>query len=189
MIYRAFIALVFVAVIVGSVMLGGQQREPVSRTTVDNAAADLGYAARQARVIETGADGHPLYTLDAALIKKPPGTTEIQLQQVRLGFRDVSGNQWTGTADRGVAQQDTGSVGKVELSGNVVVSGVLPGSDTHVNIGTEQLSIDTRAETVETEEPVTLTTPKAKMTAKGLSTNLNEGLVHLKSNVHGTYLP
>jgi LPS export ABC transporter protein LptC len=58
-----------------------------------------------------------------------------------------------------------------------------------VNIGTEQLSVDTRAETVETEDPVTLTTPKAKMTAKGLSTNLSDGLVHLKSNVHGTYFP
>ena len=189
MIYRAFIVLVFIAVIVGSVMLGGQQRKPVSRTTVDNAAADLGYAARQARVIETGADGHPLYTLDATLIKRPPGTTEIQLQQVRLGFRDATGNQWTGTADHGIAQQDTGSIGKVELSGDVQVSGVLPGSDTHVNIGTEQLSVDTRAETVETEDPVTFTTPKAKMTAKGFSTNLNDGLVHLKSNVHGTYFP
>ena len=73
-----------------------------------------------------GADGHPLYTLDAALINKPPGTTEIQLQQVRLGFRDAPGISGRARADHGVAQQDTGSVGKVELSGNVQVTGVFP---------------------------------------------------------------
>ena len=189
MIYRAFIVLVFVGVIIGSVILGGQQREAVSPTTVDNAAADLGYAARQARVIETGVDGHPLYTLDAALIKKPPGTTQIQLQQVRLGFRDASGDQWTGTAASGVAQQDAGTVGKVDLSGDVQVSGRLPGTQTQLNLGTDQLSVDTRAQTVQTEDLVTFTVPGAKMTAKGFSTNLNDGLVHLKSNVHGTYLP
>ncbi len=189
MIYRAFIVLVFLAVIIGSVMLGSQQREAVSPTTVDNAAADLGYAARQARVIETGPDGHPLYTLDASLIKKPPGTTQIQLQQVRLTFRDAAGQQWTGTADSGVAQQDAGSLGKVELSGDVQVSGVLPGTQTHVNISTDRLSVDTPAETVETEDPVTFTAPGATMTAKGLSTNLEDGRVHLKSNVHGTYSP
>jgi LPS export ABC transporter protein LptC len=189
MIYRAFIVLVFIAVIVGSVMLGGQQREAVSTTTVDNAAADLGYAARQARVIETGADGHPLYTLDAALIKKPPGTTEIQLQQVRLGFRDAAGHQWIGTAASGVAQQDAGSLGIVELSGDVQVSGVLPGTQTQVNISTDRLSVDTRTETVATQDPVTFTAPGAKMTAKGLSTSLTDGIVHLLSNVHATYSP
>jgi len=189
MIYRTFVVLVFIAVIVGSVMLGRQQPEAVSTTTVDNATADLGYSARQARMIETGADGHPLYSLDASLIKKPPGTTQIQLQQVRLGFRDASGDQWTGTADSGLAQQDVGEVGKVELSGNVQVSGVLPGTRTQVNISTDTLSVDTRAETVATDDPVTFTAPGARMTAKGFSTSLNDGLVHLKSDVHGTYSP
>src|SRR6185437_11353044 len=189
MIYRTFVVLVFIAVIVGSVMLGRQQPEAVSTTTVDNATADLGYSARQARMIETGADGHPLYSLDASLIKKPPGTTQIQLQQVRLGFRDASGDQWTGTADSGLAQQDVGEVGKVELSGNVQVSGVLPGTQTQVNISTDTLSVDTHAETVATDDPVTFTAPGARMTAKGFFTSLNDGRVHLKSNVHGTYSP
>jgi len=68
MIYHTFVALVFISVIVASILLGGEQRGSVSPTTVDQRAADLGYAARQAQLVETGADGRPLYTIDAALI-------------------------------------------------------------------------------------------------------------------------
>jgi LPS export ABC transporter protein LptC len=184
MIYRAFIVLVFVAVIVGSVMLGGQQHEPVSTTTIDQAAAGLGYAARQARVIETGPDGRALYTLDANLITEPPGGTRIQLQQMQMTFRVAEGQEWTGRADYGVAEQD---IARVELFGNVRVSGLLPGSDTQANISTERALVDTRAQAVTTDEPVTLTTADSTVHAKGLSANLTEGVVQLKSNVHGTY--
>ncbi len=186
MMYRVFVVLVFVAVIVGSIMLGGQQREPVSITTVDENAGDLGYAARQARVIETGPDGHPLYTIDADLINEPPGTANIQMQQMRMSFRDAAGHQWTGRSDTGVAAQDTG---KVELLGNVQISGLLPGSPDEANISTDKLFVDTHEQTVATDEPVTLAAGKATIHAHGLSTNLNDGVVHLESSVHGTFSP
>jgi LPS export ABC transporter protein LptC len=186
MMYRVFIVVVFIAVIIGSILLGGQQREPVSTTTIDESAGDLGYAARQARVTETGPDGHPLYTIDADLINEPPGTANIQLQRMRMSFRDAAGNEWTGRADTGVAAQDTG---KVELLGDVQVSGVLPGLPDEANIRTEKLFVDTHDQTVTTDEPVTLAAGKATVRANGLSTNLNDGVVHLESNVHGTFSP
>jgi LPS export ABC transporter protein LptC len=186
MIYRVFIVVVFIAIIVGSVMLGGQQREAVSPTTVDERAGDLGYAARHAQLIETGADGHPLYTIDADLISEPPGTVNVQLQQVRMGFRDKSGNTWTGRADNGVVAQDTG---KVELAGDVHVSGVLPGSKDRANITTDRLFVDTHAQLVTTDRPVTLALSGREIKATGLSADLNDRVVHLESDVHGTYSP
>ncbi len=186
MIYRAFIVLMFVVVVVGSLWLGGQQREPVSRTIIDETAASLGYAARDARAIRTGPDGHPLYTINARLISEPPGTTQIQLQQMSMTFRDESGQDWTARADKGVAEQD---VENVELTGDVQVSGSFPGSDTPVVIATERLFVDSRTQRITTPELVTLTTTGAKMSGKGLSVNLNDGSVELKSNVHGTYSP
>jgi len=186
MIYRAFIVLMFIAVLVGSVWLGGQQREAVSPTTVDETAGSLGYAARDSRVIVTGPDGHPLYTINARLINEPPGTTQIQLQQAWMTFRDESGQNWTARADSGVAEQDAESV---QLSGDVQVSGSFPGTDTPVVIATQKLYVDTRSQMVTTPEVVTLTTPGAKMSGKGLSVNLNDGSVQLQSNVHGTYSP
>jgi len=183
-IYRAFVVLVFIAVIVGSIILGGQQREATSTTTVDEVAGNLGYAARRARIIETGPDGRALYTLDADLIDEPPDSANIHLQQVRMGFRDATGHEWTGRADAGMATQDTG---QIELSGNVRVSGMLPGSPDEANISTESLSVDTHAQVVTTNEPVTLTMSGGTVKAKGLSVNVNTGVVQLKSSVHGTY--
>lgn len=186
MIYRVFVVVVFIGVIVGSILLGGQQRGSVSPITVDERAADLGYAARQAQLVETGADGHPLYTINAALINEPPGALNVEMQQVRMSFTDGSGNEWTGRADSGVASQDTGHV---ELSGNVQISGVLPDSRDDASITTDRLSVDTHAQTVQTRDPVTLTLSGREIKARGLSANLKDGVVHLESNVHGTYSP
>src|SRR5581483_7762778 len=101
MIYRIFVVLVFIAIIVGSVLLGGQAPENVATTTVDERAGDLGYSARNTRMIETGPDGRPMYTIEAGFIHEPPASTTVLLSQVRLGFKDTNGNQWQGRADAG----------------------------------------------------------------------------------------
>src|SRR4029077_2048096 len=82
-----------------------------------------GYAARKARLIQTGPDGQPLYTLDAAQIQQQPNQGTVDLQQVLLGFRDTSGNAWTARADRGQLSQGSGVV---QLEGDVQVVGALP---------------------------------------------------------------
>lgn len=184
MMYRIFIVLVFIAIVTASVLLGGVQREAVSPTTIDEKAGDLGYAARKARIIETGTDGRPLYTIDADLINEPPKSTTILAQQVTVGMRDSAGNEWTSRAEHGELGQDTG---QIELSGNVRVSGVLSGIDEQANMATEKLLVDTRAQTITTDQPVTLTLSGHEIKAKGLAANLKDGLVHLESNVHGTY--
>ena len=186
MMYRLFIVVVFIGIIVGSVLLGGQQREAVSPTMVDEKAGDLGYAARQARLIETGADGHALYTIDADLISEPPGTSNVEMHQVRMGFRDNTGNEWSGRADNGLAGQDTG---QVKLSGDVQVSGLLPGSKDPVSIATDRLFVDTHGQLVTTPDAVILKQAGREIQAKGLSADLNGRVVHLESDVHGTFTP
>ena len=50
----------------------------------------------------------------------------MTLQQVQLGFRDTSGDEWTARAAHGeLVAQDSGVV---QLAGNVQVAGTLPGS-------------------------------------------------------------
>jgi LPS export ABC transporter protein LptC len=183
-IYRIFMVLVFIAIIVGSVMLGGQAPETVATTTVDEHAGDLGYSGRNTRMIETGTDGRPMYTLEASLIHEPPQSTTVLLQQVRLGFKDTSGNQWHGRADAGELGQNTE---RVKLSGNVQISGTLPDSKDPVSIATQELTVDTKAETVETTEPVTLTWSGHPIRSKGLRADLKARVLHLESDVHATY--
>jgi LPS export ABC transporter protein LptC len=185
MIYRLAAVLAVAALIVGIVLFSGPQREPAAPSVPEAQAPEPGYAALGARLVQTGPDGAPLYTLDAAQIRQPPDQSTVQLERVQMGFRAASGEQWTARADRGELGQDTGVV---QLDGSVHVAGVLPGTQDPAEIVTEHLSFDTRAQVVETPEPVTLTVSGHELQARGLVARLKEGQVQLESAVHGSYL-
>jgi LPS export ABC transporter protein LptC len=183
MIYRIFAALVFLVVVVGSIVLGGQQGETTAPTTVEEPLRDPGYAARDAKLVQTGPDGHPLYTLNADVIRQQPDKDTVEMEQAKLGFYDTSGNLWTARGERGEVGQQSG---KVELSGNVHVNGLLPGTQDPGEIRTQRLSFDTRTSIVNTRDPVTLTLPGQLIKARGMRATLKDGRVQLESAVHGT---
>ena len=185
MIYRLLAILAPVALIVGVVVLSGGQRESTAPATV-SPPHDPGYAARRARMIQTGPDGQPLYTLDAAQIQQQPDQGTVDLQQVQLGFRDTSGNPWTARADRGQLTQGSGVV---QLEGGVRVSGALPDSGEPAEIYTEHLAFDTRAQIVTTHDPVALLVSGRQLHAQGLVASLKERHVQLESAVHGSFQP
>ena len=185
MIYRALAILALVALIVGVVVLSGGQRESTAPATV-GPLHDPGYAARKARLIQTGPDGQPLYTLDAAQIQQQPNQGTVDLEQVQLGFRDTGGNPWTARADRGQLAQGSGVV---QLEGGVRVVGALPDSGEPAEISTEHLVFDTQAQIVTTHDPVTLLVSGRMLHAQGLVASLKERHVQLESAVHGSFRP
>jgi LPS export ABC transporter protein LptC len=186
MIYRLLPIFALIGLIIGVVVLSGPQRGPAVAPTVGGPLPDPGYAARDARLIQTGPDGQPLYTLDAAQIQQQPDEGTIELQQVQLGFRDPSGNQWTAHAVHGELAQDSGVV---RLDGNVHVAGILPGSNEPAEMISEHLDYDTNAQTVATKDPVTLVMSGRELNAIGLTANLKERHVQLESAVHGSFHP
>ena len=186
MIYRLLAPFALVALIVGVVVLSGPQRESSAPAIAGGPLHDPGYAARKARLIQTGPDGHPLYTLDAAQIQQQPNQGTVDLQQVLLGFRDTSGNQWTARADRGQLAQGSGVV---QLEGDVRVAGAAPDSGEPTEISTEHLAFDTQAQIVTTHDPVTLLMSGRQLHAQGLVASLKERHVQLESAVHGSFLP
>lgn len=186
MLYRAVALLAGLVLVVGLVLLSGQPREAVVPSAAGAVAHDPGYAALGARLVQTGADGQPLYSLDAARISQQPDDNTVELTQVQMGFRAASGQQWTARAERGELGQDTGVV---QLDGDVHVAGLLPGTQDQAEISTDHLSFDTRAQVVTTPDPVTLTMAGRELHATGLVARLKEGHVQLESAVHGSYLP
>jgi LPS export ABC transporter protein LptC len=182
MIYRIFAVLAFIVVIAGTVVLGGQRSE-TAPTTIEESLRDPGYAARDARLVQTGPDGHPLYTLDADVIRQQPDQDTVELSHAKLGFYDTTGNLWTAHGERGEVGQNSGVV---ELSGNVHVAGLLPGSHQPGEIATDRLSFDTRTSVVNTRAPVTLMLPGQLIKATGLHGTLKDGRVQLESRVRGT---
>jgi len=186
MIFRVLAALLFIAVIAGSIWLGGAgQPEATSTTTVEASIVDLGYSARNAVLIETGTDGLPMYTLNAEVVRQHP-SDGVEFDQVQMSFRDATGQVWKGRADQGELATDTG---KVDMTGNVQVNGVLPGSSDMADLTTEKLSVDTQENIISTAEPVAISSIHRQLRSKGLRAALKDHHLTLGSNVRGTLIP
>ena len=184
MIYRILAALTIIAVIVASIFLSRQQGATPAATTVQANGWDEGYSARNARLVETGTDGVPLYTVDAATIRQLPNEDQVQLTQVQMSFRDANGNPWTGTADRGELEQ---AADRVHLAGNVHISGTMGGTAGDAQMFTTTLAVDLRTNIVSTKDPVQMLWAGKQLNSTGLVANLKDDHVELESAVHGIY--
>ena len=184
MTYRVLVLLALLALTVGIVLLSAPQRESGAPAAPGGPLHDPGYSALQARLIQTGADGRPLYTLDAAQIQQQPNQGTVEMQQVKLGFRDVSGHEWTGSAAHGELAQNSGVV---RLDGDVHIFGILPGTNDPAQIISEHLAYNTNTQVVTTRDPVTLLTSGRKLNAIGLVASLKDRRLQLESAVHGTF--
>jgi LPS export ABC transporter protein LptC len=182
---RIFAVLVFVVVIGGTIFFGGQQNETTAPTTVE-VPHDPGYAAHDAKLVQTGSDGRPLYTVNADVIRQQPNDDTIQLEKATLGFFDTNGSLWTARGAQGEVGQDTR---EVELAGDVHVNGTPQGTLQPVEIATERLKFDTNSKIATTQDPVTWTWSGQEIQGKGMRASLNDGLVQLESAVHGKAVP
>jgi LPS export ABC transporter protein LptC len=184
--YRVLALVAFVVLIIGVIVLSGGEREVAAPVVVEGTPADPGYAAKKARLVQTGPDGAPLYTIDAQEVQQLPEQDTVDLHQVVLGFKDAAGDEWTTTARHGEVAQNSGIV---KLDGAVHATGVLPGTSDPADLTTEHLVFDTNTQIVTTRDPVTLIMSGRKLDAEGMVANLKERHVQLESAVHGTYRP
>jgi LPS export ABC transporter protein LptC len=186
MIFRIFATLALLAVVAGSVFLGRQQRDAETHAPANRPAEDLGYGARDAQLIETGADGRPKYTLNAKLIEQHPKDQSVQLQTVHMILNDENGNPWTVDAQHGAI---VGDGVNIDLSGEVHVAGLLPGTAEPADIRSDRLSFDTQADIVRSADPVTFSWAGRQIHSVGIVANLKDSHVQLESAVHGIFQP
>lgn len=183
---RIFTALAVLAVIAGTLLLGRSRQAPAPAVTDAATETGSGYAARDAEVIETGADGRPLYTLHAESIVQRPEAATVQLEEVDMDYRDDSGNRWRVRANTGRILEDAS---RIELMGEVHVMGTPPGEYADASILTERLIFDAERNLVMTREPVTLNWSGRALRARGLVADLKAQHVRLESDVHGSFNP
>ena len=183
MIGRVIIALLVVTVAIGVLVLGQGGNGDSSTDKPTNEPSDVpGYSARNAEVVETGADGRPVYTLNARMVRQRSNDNRVQLDGPRMSFLASDGTTWKVSSRAGQIQQDGSNV---DLFGDVTLNGSLSG--TPVTIATSIISLDTRTEVATTHAPVTFTSNGGVLGATGLSANLKDGTVRLESRVHGTF--
>jgi LPS export ABC transporter protein LptC len=183
-IYRIFAILTVAAVIIGSLMLARQTAAPPT-ATARRAGSQEGYSARDAELIQTGPDGLPLYTIDAATVRQLPATGRVRLSEVRMSVHNGA-DRWTATAERGEILRGSK---RIELHGHVRVSASIHGSHSPIRIATDSLSFNSRVDIVSTAEPVTLTWSGQRVTARGLVANLKAHRLRLVSLVHAIISP
>jgi LPS export ABC transporter protein LptC len=180
LIYRLLIllALALIGVAVW-LTLSPRQAEPVTTQSSGPARPDSGYSATNASMVETGADGLPLYTLQARQIQQDPDTNLINLSMVHMTFRDTGG-EWQATADEAQARQDAA---QIDLTGSVDIFGTIAGNDKPAHALTDKLHVDTHAHLISTPT-VTLDWGGIVVHAPNLVVNTKDSHVRLEADVH-----
>ncbi len=161
-----------------------RQVEPAAAQNSGPVRADPGYSALDASVVETGADGLPLYTLQAHTLQQQADTNIIDLSTVHMTFRDSDGGQWEAHSETAQARQDAA---EIDLTGSVEVSGKFASSDQPLSLLTQTLHVDTKSQIVRTRAPYTLNWGGQVLTARGLVADLKEQRLKLESQVHGRF--
>lgn len=187
MIYRLLILLGMTLVGVAVwLTLAPRQTEPTTAHSGQQAGPDLGYSAANASVVETGADGRPMYTLQARQVQQVPADNLVNLTNVHMTFHDPSGEQCQARADRAVARQDSP---QIDLNGSILGDCTFASNDPPVHFTSDLLHIDTGTDLVQTASEVTFTSFGKSLNARGMQINLKNHRVKLDSQVHGQFLP
>lgn len=167
-------------------LLGQEGKTPGTRSETASNAGDFGFAARDARVIQTADDGSPLYTVDANRVEQDPDSGDVTAQQLTLRYEADQARGWTLTARE--AHLPGGS-SLLHLQGDVRVAGVPAGSAIPARIETAQLDYDTRRQDVRTRDDVRIDWGRQRLEARGMTANLKQGQLALESKVHARFLP
>jgi lipopolysaccharide export system protein LptC len=161
----------------------------VNSTTVeDDLVRDYehrGYYLKSARILGTGADGSPLYVIEAVHAEQR-SDDRIEFTDVHIVYSPESDVPWTVDADTATIYPNQQ---RVLLEGHVraVSKRGLSGNDTEIR--TRVLEFDPDNYIAETDERVQIRIGARSLTATGMLASLNDDRLELKSNVSGKFVP
>jgi LPS export ABC transporter protein LptC len=178
--WRQAAAAILLVVAVGLLMWRGNGT-PGPRSSTATTAADPGYVATDAEIIQTGPDGQPLYRLRAQRVEQARAGAEILVTEPRLTYQEGSGPTWSLRAATGTLPADTG---RADLAGSVYAVATRPDA-APLEIRTATLSVDMDAQQVHSADPVEITWGRDLVTAVGLQADLKADTLRLESQVHG----
>jgi len=140
-----------------------------------------GYVATGAVLIETGADGQPLYRLRADRIAQPDPAADVALTAPQFQYQGST--VWTVSARAGVLPP---SQQEIRLSGDVLARADQAGADP-VQLHTATLTVNLQTRSADTVDPVTMEWGANRLSAAGLHADMQADYLRLKSPVHGEF--
>ncbi len=187
--------LVAVIVVIGLMTVMGQGPAVPALglgTTVTTGETQSGYAAEQARLVQTGDDGEPQYLLEAERLRQDSASEEIFAETLRLNYVPAEAEAaatapWTLTANQG--RMPPGDTRRFSLSGKVRLAGQPEGAREPVRLETSALDFDIDRQVATTRQAVSFYSGSRRLTARGLNADLKQGTLRLDSSVHGRFPP
>lgn len=144
-----------------------------------------GYYLLNAGFVSPGPDGRPLYRLDAARMTHGVSSDLVEMDDVRIEYRQKEEADWLVTAPSGSARLDWRTL---RLEGGVRVT-FESESEPPVVLTTPVLDVDATTSQATTSSEVRLTQGPHIVDAVGMTVDLTEGLVKLESRVNGLFTP
>lgn len=144
-----------------------------------------GYYLLNAGFVSPGPDGQPLYRLDASRMTLGVASGLVEMDRVRIEYRQESTVDWVVTAPSGSARLDWKTL---QLQGGVRVV-VESAEGPTVFLDTPVLRVDANESLASTESEVQLARGPHTVEAVGMTVDLTAGLVRLESRVNGLFKP
>lgn len=145
-----------------------------------------GYYVNEAVITVGGADGTPLYQLEAEKILHQPADKSVLLSGVKFDYLEQQGSPWELRAKQG---QISDNQEVVKLFGDVRLVNRNENSETATVVTTASLDILPASYVATTKEAVVITHGQYEITAVGMAADLNQGKLKLQSQVHGHFTP
>ncbi|NDE02996.1 MAG: LPS export ABC transporter periplasmic protein LptC [Gammaproteobacteria bacterium] len=158
------------------------------RSTDDSARETMlerGYSARDAEIVETGADGRPRFTLQAALIEQRPASRDIVLTDIDMRLQ-AADTQWHLQAKRGSMPA---AAQRILLDGDVRLEGQPAGTVAPLRIRTEQLNYDLATSRALAPGAVSILLQDHRLEGTGLEADLKTYQARIRADVHGRFTP
>jgi lipopolysaccharide export system protein LptC len=143
------------------------------------------YTMHQFTVTRYEPDGALRARLEGDTLQHFPATDTIKVEQVRLRSLDEQGRVLYGTADHGISNGDATQVRLMGRARVVREPGADEGAEERNEIRGEVLDIDTVADRVSSDQPVTLISGRGEVHAGSLDYHHNERVGVLRGRVNG----
>ncbi len=126
------------------------------------------------------------YRLAAKHLEHFPDTDTIEVQDPRVEYIDPTRQVWLATSDYGIGYENTEIL---KLSGNVKIVSNNPDPDKNLVLETDKLTITFAKKQASTDTRVKIIGKNSTITSKGMDVNLDTGILTLKSQARGRYVP
>lgn len=160
--------------------------EEPGRVTPPEARHDPDYFLENLRATVYDKGGIANYRIDAEYLEHFPDDDSMELRKPHIeDLRDPK-QPWVVTANTGTAYEN---IQTLYLRGNVVILRSGPSAGQQIRLDTEELRIDFVGRQASTAHEVKITGKNSKITATGMTVDLQAGQMTLLSEAWGRYVP